>query len=119
MVMVTALAGLLAVMYNTKWLAVLGMIGGFLTPVLLGTGQDNQLVLMSYMTILNLGLLGVAFYKKWDLLTVLGFFFTYMLYTGWYAKFYTDAKFWPAIIFVTIFYLIYTVMPFITRFVPL
>ena len=117
MVMVTALAGLLAVMYDTKWLAVLGMIGGFLTPVLLGTGQDNQLVLMSYMTILNLGLLGVAFYKKWDLLTVLGFFFTYLLYAGWYANYYKPEKFWPALIFVTIFYLIYTVMPFITRFV--
>lgn len=116
MVMVTALAGTLAVFYEAKWLAVLGLIGGFLTPVLLGTGQDNQIVLMSYMTILNLGLLGVAFHKKWNLLTVLGFFFTYFLYTGWYAKFYTPAKFWPAVIFVNIFYLIYTVMPFITRF---
>ncbi|MCX5791946.1 MAG: DUF2339 domain-containing protein [Elusimicrobia bacterium] len=117
MVMVTALAGLLAVLYDAKWLAVLGMIGGFLTPVLLGTGVDNQLVLMSYMTILNLGLLGVAFYKKWDLLTVLGFLFTYLLYAGWYAQYYRPEKFWPALIFVTIFYLIYTVMPFITRFV--
>ncbi|HAH31830.1 MAG TPA: hypothetical protein DCL44_05900 [Elusimicrobia bacterium] len=117
MVMVTALAGLLAVIYDNKWLAVLGMIGGFLTPVLLGTGVDNQIVLMSYMTILNLGLLGVAFYKKWDLLTVLGFFFTYLLYTAWYAQYYKPEKFWPALIFVTIFYLIYTVMPFITRFV--
>lgn len=117
MVVVTALAGTLAVFYNAKWLAVLGLIGGFLTPVLLGTGQDNQLVLMSYMTILNLGLLGVAFYKKWNLLTVLGFFFTYLLYAGWYAKFYEPGKFWPALMFVNIFYLIYTVMPFLTRFV--
>ena len=117
MVMVTALAGLLAVMYDNKWLAVLGMIGGFLTPVLLGTGVDNQIVLMSYMTILNLGLLGVAFYKKWDLLTVLGFFFTYLLYAAWYAQYYKPEKFWPALLFVTLFYLIYTVMPFITRFV--
>lgn len=117
MVMVTALAGTLAVIYDTKWLAVLGLIGGFLTPVLLGTGQDNQIVLMSYMTILNLGLLGVAFYKKWNLLTVLGFCFTYLLYTGWYARFYNPTKFWPALLFVNIFYLIYTVMPFITRFV--
>lgn len=117
MVMVTSLAGTLAVIYDAKWLAVLGLIGGFLTPVLLGTGQDNQIVLMSYMTILNLGMLGVAFHKKWDLLTVLGFFFTYLLYSGWYARFYAPGKFWPAIIFINLFYLIYTVMPFITRFV--
>lgn len=116
MVMVTSLAGLLAVMYDAKWLAVLGIIGGFLTPVLLSTGQDNHLVLMSYMTILNLGLLGVAFYKKWNLLTVLGFFFTYLLYSTWYAKHYAPEKFWPAVIFLNIFFLIYSVMPFITRF---
>ncbi|OGS47040.1 MAG: hypothetical protein A3J79_06780 [Elusimicrobia bacterium RIFOXYB2_FULL_62_6] len=117
MVMVTALAGLLAVMYDTKWMAVLGLIGGFLTPALLGTGQDSQIALMSYMTILNLGMLGVAFYKKWNLLTVLGFFFTYLLYSGWYSQYYAPEKFWPAIIFLNIFYLIYSIMPFITKFV--
>ena len=117
MIMITSLAGLLSVIHNAKWLAVIGIIGGFLTPVLLSTGYDNQLTLMTYMTMLNLGMLGIAFHKKWNLLTTLGFIFTYLLYTEWFGSHYTSEKFWPAIIFLTIFYLIYSIMPFISRFV--
>jgi uncharacterized membrane protein len=112
MVMITVLACVLAVRYDNKWLAVLGLIGGFLTPVLLSTGQDNQIALMTYMTILNLGLLGVAFYKKWDLLNTLGLVFTYLLYSAWHVQHYQDHKFWPAILFLNVFFLIYTFVPF-------
>jgi uncharacterized membrane protein len=113
MVMITVLACVLSIRYDTKWLAVLGLIGGFLTPVLLSTGQDNQIALMTYMTILNLGLLGVAFYKKWDLLNTLGLIFTYLLYSAWHVQHYQDSKFLPAILFLNVFYLIYALVPFI------
>lgn len=112
MVMITVLACVLAIRYDTKWLAVLGLIGGFLTPVLLTTGQDNQIALMTYMAILNFGLLGIAFYKKWDLLNTLGFIFTYLLYTAWYQNHYAAAKFWPAILFLNVFFLTYSFVPF-------
>jgi uncharacterized membrane protein len=113
MVMITVLACVLAIRYDTKWLAVLGLIGGFLTPVLLTTGQDNQIALMTYMTILNFGLLGIAFYKKWDLLNILGFIFTYLLYTAWYQNHYAATKFWPAIFFLNVYFLTYSFVPFI------
>jgi uncharacterized membrane protein len=112
MVVITSLACTLAVRYDTKWLAVLGLIGGFLTPVLLSTGQDNQIALMTYMTVLNLGLLSIAFYKKWDILNILGLVFTYLLYSAWYAQHYQDPKFWPAILFLNLFFLIYVFVPF-------
>ena len=116
MVLITVLASLLAILYDARGLAVLGLVGGFLTPILLTTGQDNQIALMTYMTILNLGLLSVAFYKKWDILNSLGFSFTYLLYTAWYASHYTGHKFWPAVIFLNIFFLIYSVAPFAYQF---
>lgn len=117
MVLVTALAGFLSIVYDTKWLAVLGIVGGFLTPILLSTGQDNQVVLMIYMTILNVGLLGIAFYKRWDLLNILGFVFTYLLYSGWFGSHYQDSKFWPSIMFLNIFFVIYNVIPFAYHFI--
>jgi uncharacterized membrane protein len=119
MVIITIFASSLSIIYDTKWLAVLGLIGGFLTPIMLSTGQDNQIVLMTYMTILNLGLLGIAFYKRWYLLNALGFIFTYLLYSAWFAKYYAESKFWPAIIFLNIFYLIYSVMPFVYQFLKM
>lgn len=115
MIMITLLACVLSVIHDTKWLAVLGLIGGFFTPVMLDIVQDNQLALMTYMTILNLGLLGIAFYKRWDLLNYLGFVFTYLLYTAWFVAYYQASRFWPSIIFLNIFYLTYSVIPFAFR----
>lgn len=116
MILVTVLAGTLSVVYDTKWLAVLGLIGGFLTPVMLSTGQDNHIALMTYMTILNLGLLGIAFSRKWDLLNILGFVFTYLLYAAWFFSHYAASKFWPSVTFLNIFYLIYSIIPFAYQF---
>lgn len=116
MVMITVLASILSIIYDTKWLAILGLVGGFLTPVMLSTGQDNQIFLMTYMTILNIGLLGVGFYKKWDILNILGFICTYILYAGWFFNHYAGSKFWPAIIFLNVFYFIYSIIPFAYQF---
>ncbi len=116
MILITVLAATLAIVYDSTWLAVLGIIGGFATPVLLSTGQDNQLVLMTYMTILNLGLLAIAFYKKWDILNSFGFFFTYLLFVAWFSRHYDGTKFWLTIVFLNLFYLIYSVLPFAYQF---
>ena len=116
MILITVLASVLAVLFDTRWLAVLALLGGFLTPMLLSTGEDHQIALMTYVTILNLGILGMAFYKRWALLNFLGFAATYLLYIGWYLKFYEEWKFWPAIIFLTAFYLIYSIIPFAFQF---
>lgn len=112
MVLITVLASVLSIVYDNKWLSVLGIIGGFLTPVLLSTGQDYQIALMTYMVILNFGLLSIAFYKRWGLLNILGFIFTYLLFATWFGSHYTEAKFWPTVLFLNSFYLIYCLIPF-------
>jgi uncharacterized membrane protein len=112
MALVTVLAGMLALFYDAKWLAVLGLVGGFLTPVILSTGQDRQVAFMLYMTMLNGGILAIATRKQWRLLNTLGFTLTWLLFVGWYARHYGDAKFWPTTIFLNVFFLIYTFIPF-------
>lgn len=112
MIVVTTLACALSLVYDTKWLAVLGLIGGFLTPVILSTGVDQQVVLMTYMTILNVGILSIAFFKQWRLLNYLGFFLTWLLFTGWYVQYYGDPAFWSTTIFLNIFFLTYAFVPF-------
>ena len=116
MVLVTLLCGTLSLFYDTKWLAVLGLVGGFLTPVILSTGQDNQLFLMTYMLILNIGVLFIAFFKQWGLLNYLGFLFTWALFSGWYTQHYTVYKFWKTTLFLNLFFLNYAFVPFIYHF---
>ncbi len=112
MVLITALACATAMAYETQALAILGLIGGFLTPVLLSTGQDNYVVLFTYMAILNVGILVISFRKHWAILQGLGFVVTYLIYTLWYVDRYRPEKFWAAILFLNSFYIIYSLAPF-------
>lgn len=112
MALVTAFAGLLSLAHNQVWLAVLGIIGGFLTPVVLSTGTDNQIALMTYMVILNGGVLAVAVFKQWDLLNYLGLGFTWLLFSAWYAQHYVGSKFWTTTVYLNLFFLIYACVPF-------
>ncbi|MCA9251344.1 MAG: DUF2339 domain-containing protein [Phycisphaerales bacterium] len=117
MVVVTALAGGLSLFYDTKWLAVLGIIGGFLTPIVLSTGTDNQFALMTYMAILNAGILAIATSKQWGLLNYLGMTLTWLLFSSWYVKYYGESKFWMTTFFLNIYFLAYALVPFIYYFV--
>lgn len=117
MIVITALACAMSLVYNTKWLAVLGLIGGFLTPAILGFGAAQVGSLMSYITILNVGILGISFRKRWSLLTYLGCFGTWLVFTGWMSGYYTAAVFPSAYSFQVIFFLLYAVAPFAYHFV--
>jgi uncharacterized membrane protein len=116
MVVVTAFAGVLSLVYDNKWLAVAGLLGGFLTPILLSTGSNNYHVLFAYSTILNLGVAWLALHKSWKLLNWLGFVATWLLYAGWHFRYYDDGLFWPAIIYLNIFFLIYAFVPYLYYF---
>ncbi|MCA1556322.1 MAG: DUF2339 domain-containing protein, partial [Acidobacteria bacterium] len=65
MLAVTTTAVLLAARYNAYAIAVLGLIGGFMTPALLSTGVDNQFGLFGYIALLNSGVLALAYFKRW------------------------------------------------------
>ena len=69
-------------------MAVLGLFGGFLTPVLLSTGVDNPYGLFGYVALLNMGLLAVTLRKRWNFLPPLGAVGTLLLQAGWWNAFY-------------------------------
>ncbi|MBC7475359.1 MAG: DUF2339 domain-containing protein, partial [Candidatus Sericytochromatia bacterium] len=108
MILITTFAVFIAVLEDNKWLAVLGLVGGFSTPIMLQAGNADNITLYSYITILNSGLLAIAFYKKWNILNNLGFIATYLVF-GFSFK-YDD--FWTSIIFVNLFFFIYSIVPF-------
>lgn len=109
MLFITALSVTLSVIGGTQQLAVLGVVGGFVTPLLLSTGKNELVSLMSYLVILDLGVLGVAIFKKWGRLNLLGFIGTALLFFGWFARFYTQEQLALTFLFLTVFFLIYLV----------
>ncbi len=71
MVLITGTAFFLAVRMNALVVAVLGMLGGFLTPVMLSTGQDNPFGLFAYVALLDAGLIAVALHRRWHFLSLM------------------------------------------------
>ena len=88
MTLSTAVAFLLAVRLNAIAVAVLGMAGGFLTPILLSTGQDNPFGLFGYIALLDIGLLMVTRRKEWKALPILGAIGTALMQIGWVTQFF-------------------------------
>ena len=79
MALVTLVAGTLAVRLNSLLVAVLGILGGYGTPIILSTGAKNFPGLFGYMLLLGVGILGIARLRHWPLLNYLGLLLTYGL----------------------------------------
>ena len=92
MALITATGFFLSVRLNALVVAILGMLGGFLTPILINTEQDNPLGLFGYIAILDAGLIFVALNKRWHFLTALAALGTVFMQVGWADKFFESGK---------------------------
>lgn len=71
--------GALAVRHDSVPLAVMASLGGFLNPILVSTGRGSDLALYAYVLLLDLGILGLAMFRKWRTLNAVALFFTWLL----------------------------------------
>jgi len=81
LVAVCALSALLALLQDARALALIGAVGGFATPLLVSTGHGDHVVLFGYYTVLNVGILGIAWKLDWRLLNLAGFGITFGIAT--------------------------------------
>jgi uncharacterized membrane protein len=107
---VTVLAVLLAARHDALTIAILGLIGGFLTPIMLSTGSDNETGLFTYIALLDVGVLALAYFKQWRVLNYLAFGATVLMAAGWWATWYEAEKLWLTIFFFTLFFLIFAAL---------
>jgi uncharacterized membrane protein len=83
LIALAVLSGTLAVLQDARVLASFGTAGGFAAPILASTGQGSHVMLFSYYAVLNLGIVGVAWFKAWRELNLIGFLFTFTIGTLW------------------------------------
>ena len=88
---VTVGAGSLSVVQDSPPLAVLGIIGGFLAPVLTYTSPHDHLQVFGFYAVLSAAIVAVAWHKTWPLLNLLGLGFTFGIAAFWlWRRFDTD-----------------------------
>lgn len=93
LLVVTASAILLSARLDARLIAALAWIGGYLTPVLLSTGEDKALSLFTYLFLLGAGALVLDRAKPWPETAPLAMLGTLALYGGWYAQFFRPERF--------------------------
>jgi hypothetical protein len=71
MVLITVVCVTLAVRREARFIAALGLLGGFATPLLVTTGIDSPAALFGYILLLDLGVLWLARARGWPLLSLL------------------------------------------------
>jgi len=111
LILVTALAVAMSVVHDARLICLFGQLGGFLSPVLISTGENRPIELFIFVIILNLATMACAYFKNWRDINLVAFVGTWLLYAGWAGKFYNPSQLEVAFFFSVIFYLIFLVVP--------
>ena len=75
----TVFMSVVSILYDRRELAVTALVGGFLAPFIVSTDSGSIITLQTYISILNVGMFSLAMYKKWGILPVVAFCFTYII----------------------------------------
>ena len=93
---VTAAAVVLSVVQDSRALAVLATVGGFLAPVLTYTSSDDHVLLFGFYAILSAAIVAVAWFKAWPELNLLGLVSTFAI-AAWWLQARFDPDDWMAV----------------------
>jgi uncharacterized membrane protein len=113
LVAITLFTVTLAVAYDRKELAVIAIVGGFTSPLMVASNEGHFSSLCSYMLILDIGMLVLAYYKKWNIVNVVSYAFTVLLFGGALVNEVLnkpEPAYVPALVFGTAFYLTFFLM---------
>ena len=110
MLVLVAVTGALAVRQDAPSLALLASLGGFLGPVLV-TRDADHVALFSYYAVLDAGIVAVAWFRTWRLLSLLGFVFTFLVGAWWGAAYYEPQHFATTQPFLVLFLALFVSVP--------
>ncbi len=111
MIVVTAAILVVSIGRNSERIALLALVGGSITPILVSTGHNEEVSLFTYLAILTAGMLGVAWKRNWKSLPPVLFVATAIYFWGWYAAFYTDSELQKTVIFASLFFVLFGALP--------
>lgn len=96
MFLVTVLAVVIALRRESMAIAIIGIVGAFLVPIILGAsdlnrpaeaaGQGNPGLMIAYILVLDAGIVWLSTFRNWRWFTLLGFAGSLAVYGLWYAN---------------------------------
>ena len=98
-----------ALRWKAEGIAVLALVGGFLSPVFLSEGGGNLYSLSSYMAALDLAFLFLSLKRPWRVVGPLSFLGTSLLAYLWYQNSFDSALLTPSLGFLGLFWILFHV----------
>ena len=115
MILVTAFNGFMAWSQDAELLALYAIVGGIATPLLVSTGENHEITLLTYLLVLDLAVLVLVALRPWSRLLFCAFIGSMLLFGGWWSEYYSDAQFGRTLFFLTCFFLIGAFAPRLVR----
>ena len=116
-IVVTVAAMAYAVVLDEVLIAFLALLGGYLSPVIISTGQNLPMPLFSYVFVLSAGAMASAMFRRWRAVNWIAMVGTYLLYTGWFVKFYSPDQMLTALLWLVLFGSMYLILPILNGLV--
>lgn len=97
-----------AIYYNTVIIALIGLVGAYVVPFLIGENTGEVDFLFSYFTVINTAILVVSVKKNWQLLNYFSYIFTWLFILLWYAfNYQTSLYFYSFLSFISVTFLLF------------
>jgi uncharacterized membrane protein len=103
MVLVTAWNAFMAWAQDAELLAAYALAGGFITPLLLATGGNQETFLFSYILAIDLAAIALVRVKVWPRLLLGAFPATVLFFAGWYSRSYVADELTRTLFFIGAF----------------
>lgn len=108
MIVLTIFTVVAAIHYDKPIIAHIGLVGAYGVPFLLSSGSGNVTALFTYIAIINLGILLIAFKKYWKSLYYSASGLTWLIYATWFFMDYKITEHLTlALIFLSVFFVIF------------
>ncbi|ALM20282.1 hypothetical protein AAT17_02970 [Nonlabens sp. MIC269] len=120
MALFTLFTVITALKYDRSIIAHLGLIGAYAVPFFLSDGSGRMAILFSYISLINFGILAIAFKKEWKSLYYVAFGATWLIFITWSITSYDvndhlgKALFFSSLIFLT-FYTMFIVYKLVQK----
>ncbi len=107
MALFTIFTVIAALNYDKQVIAIIGLVGAYGVPFLVSSGSGNYLAMFSYIALINIGILVIAFRKTWKPLYYSAFVFTWLIFGAWTLLEAKAANFGLGIGFAFLFFLLF------------
>ncbi len=108
MVLFTIFTVIAALKYNRQVIAIIGLVGAYAVPFLLSNDSGAYEIFFAYITLVNIGILFIAFKMDWKYLYYITFTLTWLIYLSWFGFNAGDSSNYNiAFVFLTVFFVLF------------